>query len=180
MAIQQISSAEIADGTVIAADIADGSVTGPKIGQNAINANNVVSGTFASPSSATTYTANQTFVVANVTNQLISSGAAYQNIIRLTDAATITPNLAQTNSFIVTLGGARTMANATNIIAGQSGVIVITQDGTGGRTLAFGSYWDFSGGTAPTLTTAASAVDVLVYYVNSTTSITASLISNIS
>ena len=60
MAIQQISSAEIADGTVIAADIANGSVTGPKIGQNAINANNVVSGIFASPSSATTFTANQT------------------------------------------------------------------------------------------------------------------------
>jgi hypothetical protein len=57
---------------------------------------------------------------------------------------------------------------------------VITQDATGGRTLAYGSNWDFSGGTAPTLTTAANAVDVLVYYVNSATSITASLISNIS
>ena len=102
------------------------------------------------------------------------------SVSALTDGATITPNFNTANNFSLTIGGARTLANPTNITAGQSGVIVITQDATGGRTLAFGSYWDFSGGTAPTLTTAASAVDVLVYYVNSTTSITASLISNIS
>ena len=101
-------------------------------------------------------------------------------VVALTDGATITPNFNDSNNYSLTIGGNRTLANPTNITAGQSGVIVITQDGTGGRTLAFGSYWDFSGGTAPTLTTAASAVDVLVYYVNSTTSITASLISNIS
>jgi hypothetical protein len=102
------------------------------------------------------------------------------SVSALTDGATITPNFNTANNFSLTLGGNRTLANPTNLTAGQSGVIVITQDATGGRTLAFGSYWDFSGGTAPTLTTAASAVDVLVYYVNSTTSITASLISNIS
>jgi len=102
------------------------------------------------------------------------------SVSALTDGATITPNFNTANNFSLTLGGNRTLANPTNITAGQSGVIVITQDATGGRTLAFGSYWDFSGGTAPTLTTAANAVDVLVYYVNSATSITASLISNIS
>jgi hypothetical protein len=102
------------------------------------------------------------------------------SVSALTDGATITPNFNTANNFSLTLGGNRTLANPTNITAGQSGVIVITQDGTGSRTLAYGSYWDFSGGTAPTLTTAASAVDVLVYYVNSATSITASLISNIS
>ncbi len=102
------------------------------------------------------------------------------SVSALTDGATITPNFNTANNFSLTIGGNRTLANPTNITAGQSGVIVITQDGTGSRTLAYGSYWDFSGGTAPTLTTAASAVDVLVYYVNSTTSITASLISNIS
>jgi hypothetical protein len=102
------------------------------------------------------------------------------SVSALTDGATITPNFNTANNFSLTIGGNRTLANPTNLTAGQSGVIVITQDATGGRTLAFGSYWDFSGGTAPTLTTAASAVDVLVYYVNSTTSITASLISNIS
>lgn len=101
-------------------------------------------------------------------------------ITALTDGATITPDFADSNHFSVTLGGNRTLANPTNLTAGQSGCIWITQDGTGSRTLAYGSYWDFSGGTAPTLTTTASARDCLVYSVQSTTQITATLITNLS
>jgi hypothetical protein len=101
-------------------------------------------------------------------------------ITALTDGATITPDFADSNHFSVTLGGNRTLANPTNLVAGQSGCIWITQDGTGSRTLAFGSYWDFTGGTAPTLTTAAAAVDCLVYSVQSSTRITATLITNLS
>ena len=98
----------------------------------------------------------------------------------LTDGATITPDFAASNNFSVTLGGNRTLANPTNLVAGQSGVIFITQDGTGSRTLAYGSYWKFSGGVAPTLTTTASAVDVLVYVVQSSTRIDAQLVTNLS
>ncbi len=100
-------------------------------------------------------------------------------ISALTDGATITPDFSAANNYSVTLGGNRTLANPTNLTAGQSGVIVITQDGTGSRTLAYGSYWKFPGGTAPTLTTTASAVDALVYYVESTTRITARLLSDV-
>jgi hypothetical protein len=99
-------------------------------------------------------------------------------VVALTDAATITPDFAAANNFSVTLGGNRTLANPTNLVAGQSGVIKLTQDGTGSRTLAFGSYWDFAAGTAPTLTTTANAVDILAYYVDSTTNITARLIGD--
>jgi hypothetical protein len=97
----------------------------------------------------------------------------------LTDGSSITPDFAVANNFSVTLGGNRTLANPTNITAGQSGVIVITQDGTGSRTLAYGSYFKFPSGTAPTLTTTASAVDVLVYYVESSTRITARLVADV-
>lgn len=100
-------------------------------------------------------------------------------ITALTDGSSITPDFAAANNFSVTLGGSRTLANPTNITAGQSGVIVITQDGTGSRTLAYGSYFKFAGGTAPTLTTTAAAVDVLAYYVESSTRITAKLISDV-
>lgn len=100
-------------------------------------------------------------------------------ITALTDGSTITPDFAAANNFSVTLGGSRTLANPTNITAGQSGVIVITQDGTGSRTLAYGSYFKFAGGTAPTLTTTASAIDVLAYYVESSTRITAKLIADV-
>ena len=63
------------------------------------------------------------------------------------------------------------MANPTNIVAGQTGSVVVTQDGTGSRTLAYGTFWDFAGGTAPTLTTTASKVDRLDYIVASATDI---------
>jgi hypothetical protein len=118
----------------------------------------------ASPTFTGTVTiANSVSTVANVTNQLAVFGFAYQNIVTLVDATTITANLAQTNNFVVTLGGNRTMANATNITAGQSGFIVVRQDGTGSRTLSFGTGWRFPSATAPTLTTTASAVDLIVY-----------------
>ena len=100
-------------------------------------------------------------------------------ITTLTDAATIAVDFADSNNFSVTLGGGRTLGNPSNQTAGQAGTIVVTQDGTGSRTMAFGSNWKFPGGTAPTLTTAASSVDVIAYYVESATRITARLISDV-
>lgn len=100
-------------------------------------------------------------------------------ITALTDGATITPDFSAANNFSVTLAGNRTLANPTNQTAGQSGAIVITQDATGSRTLSFGSNWKFPNGTAPTLTTTANKVDVLVYYVESASRISAQLLSNL-
>lgn len=114
------------------------------------------------------------------TNAVQSFSVAQRGTVSaLTDGTTITPDFAAANNFSLTIGGNRTLANPTNLTAGQSGVIVITQDGTGSRTLAYGSYWKFASGTAPTLTTTASAVDVLVYYVESTTRITARVIGDV-
>jgi hypothetical protein len=92
-------------------------------------------------------------------------------ITALTDGTNISINLADSNNFSVTLGGNRTLDNPSNIVAGQSGSIFISQDGTGSRTLAYGSYYDFAGGTAPTLSTSANAVDRIDYIVRSSTSI---------
>ena len=100
------------------------------------------------------------------------------SVSALTDGATITPDFAVANNFSVTLGGNRTLANPTNLTVGQSGVIKVTQDATGSRTLAYGSNWDFAGGTAPTLTTTASAVDILAYYVDSASNITTRFIGD--
>lgn len=116
---------------------------------------------------------------ATFSSTMIANANAYQPPAALTDGATITPDFSVDNNFTVTLAGNRTLANPTNLNAGQSGVIFISQDATGSRTLAFGSSWDFPNGTAPTLTTTANAVDVLVYSVRSGTSIAASLITNI-
>lgn len=92
-------------------------------------------------------------------------------VATLTDGANISVDLGANQNFTVTLAGNRTLDNPTNIVVGQTGSIFIIQDGTGSRTLSFGSYYDFAGGTAPTLTTAASAVDRIDYVVRTATSI---------
>jgi hypothetical protein len=97
----------------------------------------------------------------------------------LTDGASIAFNAALGVNASVTLGGNRTLANPTNLQSGQSGLIRIVQDGTGSRTLAYGANWKFPGGTAPTLTTAANAVDLLSWYYDGTT-LSGNLITNLS
>ena len=94
-------------------------------------------------------------------------------ITALTDGATITIDMADSNNFSVTLAGNRTFANPSNDTAGQSGSIFITQDGTGSRTASWGTDWEFAGGTAPTLTTTAAASDRIDYVIRSGTSIQA-------
>ena len=97
----------------------------------------------------------------------------------LTSATTVTPNFATANNFSLTLAHSITLANPTNLTAGQSGAIVITQGSGTAYTVAYGSNWKFSGGT-PTMSTALSSVSVLVYYVESATRITAQLLTNVS
>lgn len=82
--------------------------------------------------------------------------------VALSDAASIATDASLSNIFTVTLGGNRALANPTNLVAGKTYIWVITQDGTGSRTLAFGSSFLFPGGSAPTLTTAAGSVDLIV------------------
>lgn len=82
----------------------------------------------------------------------------------LTSGGTITPNGNDGYNFTLTLATNATLANPTNFKEGQSGLIKITQDGTGSRTLAYGSNWKFPSG-APVLSTAAGAIDLLAYHV---------------
>lgn len=89
--------------------------------------------------------------------------------VTITDAATIALDLATFVDGSVTLAGNRTLGNPTNTQNGRTGCIYIIQDGTGSRTLAYASNWKFPGGTAPTLTTTAAAVDVLCYKVRTST-----------
>lgn len=92
-------------------------------------------------------------------------------VATLTDGATITPDFGANQNFTVTLAGNRTLANPSNKVVGQTGSIFVVQDGTGSRTLSYGTDYEFAGGTAPTLTTTASAVDRIDYIIRSSTSI---------
>ena len=97
------------------------------------------------------------------TGNIIAVGATKGNITALTSSASITIDMADSNNFSVTLAHNAAFNNPSNISAGQCGSIFITQDGTGSRTASWGSHWDFIGGTAPTLTTTAAAIDHIDY-----------------
>jgi len=86
-------------------------------------------------------------------------------IVTLSSASTVTIDMATSNNFYIVLGHNVTFANPSNRIKGQSGSIIISQDSTGGRTVSWGSNWDFIGGTAPTFTTTANATDRIDYIV---------------
>ena len=93
------------------------------------------------------------------------TGGAAANVTALSDGSTITIDMATACHHSVTLGGNRTFAAPSNQVVGQTGSIFITQDGTGSRTATFNSAFKFVGGTAPTLTTTAAAVDRIDYII---------------
>ena len=74
-------------------------------------------------------------------------------------------------TFILTFTGNVTLANPSTEAVGQSGFIIIIQDGTGSRTLALGTDYETAGGSGLTISTAASAVDVVPYVVKASGSI---------
>ena len=108
-----------------------------------------------------------TAVLSIVSGGISLAGGAASNITALSDGATITIDMATACHHSVTLGGNRTFAAPSNQVVGQSGSIFITQDGTGSRTASFNSAFKFIGGVAPTLSTAASAIDRIDYIIKS-------------
>ena len=83
-------------------------------------------------------------------------------------SGTWTPDINKGNVQEVTLTGNSTINSIQNIERGQSLTLIITQDGTGGRTLTMGSSFKFAGGVN-TLSTAANAIDVMsIFYTGST------------
>lgn len=81
-------------------------------------------------------------------------------------SGTLTLDIENGNAFEVTLTENVTTTNFSNPPAsGRMGefTLILKQDATGGRTFAWPASVDWAGGAAPTLTTAANAVDVLEF-----------------
>jgi hypothetical protein len=107
-----------------------------------------------------------------------TSARAYSPIVTVTDAACISVNFALGNNFLVTLAGNRTLKAPVNCTAGQTGNFYVIQDSTGSRTLSYNSAWQFVSAAAPTLSTGASDVDILVYSARSATTVDSVLLKN--
>ena len=87
------------------------------------------------------------------------------------NTGSVTLDFAANQNFILTLTGNLTLANPTTEQVGQAGVITFIQDGTGSRTLTLGTQYKTQGGNGITLSTAANAVDVVPYFVQSSDNI---------
>ena len=162
VATTEFVNAEIAADTASKAPLASPTFTGTPAAPTASAGTNttqvattafVQAEGFAKTSTAQTYTAAQR-----------------AEITVLNFASTMTPDFADSNNFSVTLTGTGRIANPTNQVAGQSGSIFITQDGTGSRVLSWGdsggtSAWYWAGGIAPTLSTGANVKDRVDYIV---------------
>jgi hypothetical protein len=71
-------------------------------------------------------------------------------------------NAALGNAFALTLtASTTTLGNPSNPVDGQTIRVRVVQDGTGSRTIAYGTAYDFGAAGAPTLSTGASKVDIL-------------------
>lgn len=101
--------------------------------------------------------------VTNIRNDMARYGVQL-----LVDGATITPDAINSENMRVTLGGNRTLANMPITYDGCVSNIRVIQDGTGSRTLAYGSKYKFPGGTTPVLSTAPGAKDLLSFQYDAT------------
>jgi hypothetical protein len=95
---------------------------------------------------ANTWTAPQTFSTRVASTPVALSGAAP------------TPDASATNVFTFTLSANATIANPTNLVAGDTLTFIITQAATA-YTVTWGANYKFSG-TAPTMSTGSGKVDV--------------------
>lgn len=104
-------------------------------------------------------------------------------IVSVTYASTVTLSFNAGNNFFINAGaGNLTIANPSSIAAapGQGGSIWHKQDGTGSRTVSFGSMFKFPAGTAPTASTASGTVDRTDYKVRDASTIDANMVLNVS
>lgn len=81
----------------------------------------------------------------------------------LVDATTISWNLALASKAFVILGGNRTLSNPTSMINGGTYILIVKQDASGNRTLAYGAVYKWQSGIAPVLSTSANAIDIISF-----------------
>jgi len=180
-AVLRESGSVIGFGTIATGGITDDAITNAKLANMA--ASTVKGQIVGGSGDPVDLTADQLVAIVNTATTDIADARLSSNVpllntansftaanvivpVALTDAANIATNAALGNVFTVTLGGNRTLDNPTNPTHGQTIIIHIKQDGTGNRTLNYGSAWAFKG--ASTVSTTAGFTDILSATYNST------------
>jgi len=176
----------IATGAVGPTEIATGAISAnTKIGTGVVDASNIKNGAVGPTELATGAVSANTKMAADVVGareirlgNLAAANAVFTHnshtyaraqsgrVESITvGAANVQLNFANANIFNLTLGINTHLNLPSNPTVGQGGSIIVTQDGTGSRTLSYAGAWEFPSGTAPTLTTTANGQDRIDYLV---------------
>ena len=130
-------------------------------GVEALSNKDLTAGTNTFPSSLATLTGTET-----LTNKTVEAGTftnGYTEEVATANTSTAyTIDLAGGSVQILTLTGNCTFTFPT-ATAGQSFILLLKQDGTGGRTVTWPASVEWPGATAPTITSTASKMDKLVF-----------------
>ncbi len=142
-----VTTGKIVASAVTSAKVADSAITYNKLNANSAHTDRIQSFTKAQRGA--------------ISDQGVRTGPASTN--------TVTLDLATSNYFKVTSNANISMANPSNVTAGQGGAIVFVSNGS--YTVSWGSQWRFPLGTAPTMSTTAAKVDRVDYFVQSSNTI---------
>ncbi len=171
-----LSSLSLTTGNITTGVFGDGAVGTPSI----TNTGDTDTGLyFSGADEISLTTAGTQRLSVDSSGHLNHNGSASADINALTSSTAITIDMSTAQNHSVTLAH-NTTFDISNGTAGQTGSIIITQDGTGSRTASFSSKFKFAGATAPTLTTTASAVDRIDYFIVSSSLIHAVATLNLS
>jgi len=164
--VTNIATAGLASGGAITST---GTVTVSINGQSALGASPVAADEFAIYDADATAHKKITTTQLFGSTELTATAREYTktqnfNATALGDGANISWDLSQNQVASVTLAGNRTLDAPSNQVAGATYILIVKQDGTGSRTLnTSASAYKFPGGTEPTLSTGANAVDILSF-----------------
>ena len=104
-------------------------------------------------------------LVAKDANNTFTAAQRGSTLTDTSNTGSVTLDFDASQNFVLTLTGNVTLANPSTEAVGQSGFIVAIQDGTGGGTLSLGTDYETAGGAGITLSSAASATDIIPYVV---------------
>jgi hypothetical protein len=103
----------------------------------------------------------------NLSGNLVIDGSIRTGVRTLT-GATINVNANDAETFIIPLSGSHVIANPTNGVESKKIIFKFKQDSVGGRTVTWGSLYDFSGvGGSVTLSTQPNNTDYVGFIYNS-------------
>jgi len=121
--------------------------------------------TFVDDGAVTLYHNNVAKVATTAAGATITGTLIATTDTDTSNTGSVTLDFTANQNFVLTFTGNVTLANPSTEQVGQSGIIVCIQDGTGSRTLSLESQYKTSGDEGITLSTGASDVDIIPYFV---------------